>query len=56
MKWKYFIGAAIVVGAALFKSGAPLFSIVCGITFAAVFNFLRQRTNAAHGSTVVKGR
>jgi hypothetical protein len=43
MKWKYFCGACLVVGAALFKAGAPLVAIVAGILFAALWNFLRRR-------------
>jgi len=43
MKWKYFCGACLVVGAALFKAGAPLLTIIAGITFAAVMNILRHR-------------
>jgi hypothetical protein len=43
MKWKYFFAACMVVGAALFKAGAPLFAILAGITFAAVTNIVRHR-------------
>jgi len=46
MKWKYFCGACLVVGAALFKAGAPLLTIIAGITFAAVMNILRHRRRA----------
>ena len=47
MRWKYFCGASIVVGAALLKAGAPLITVIAGITLAAFFNFLRQRGNSA---------
>ena len=57
MKWKYFVGACIVVGAALFKAGAPLFTIIVGIILAAFSNFLRHRGNSARtSSTVAKVR
>jgi len=46
MKWKYFVGACIVVGAALLKAGAPLFTIIVGIILAAFSNFLRHRGNS----------
>jgi hypothetical protein len=46
MKWKYFIGAAFVVGAALLKAGAPLVSVALGITLAALLN-LRQQARVA---------
>jgi hypothetical protein len=47
MKWKYFCGACLVVGAALFKAGAPIFAILAGIAFAGVTNYLRQRAPRA---------
>ena len=43
MSWKYFIGASIVVGAALWKVGAPILSILLGIGLACLLN-LRQRS------------
>lgn len=42
MKWKFFVGAALVVGAALWKAGAPPLSIALGITLAAVLNLRQQ--------------
>lgn len=57
MNWKYFVGACIVVGAALFKAGAPLFTVIGGIILAVLVNFLRQRGNTTRtGSTVTKAR
>lgn len=57
MKWKYFGGACIVVGAALLKAGAPLFTVIAGITLAALFNFWRHRSIPARtGATVAKAR
>jgi hypothetical protein len=47
MKWKFFAGAAIVVGFALFKAGAPWGSIILGIALAALFNMRRLRKPAA---------
>jgi nitrogen regulatory protein P-II 1 len=46
MKWKYFLAAAFVVGAALLKAGAPLLSILLGIGLAVLLN-LRQRARLA---------
>ena len=43
MKWKYFCGACVVVGAALLKAGAPLIAVITGIGLAALSNFLRNR-------------
>jgi hypothetical protein len=50
MKWKYFCGACLVVGGALFKAGAPLFAIIAGIALAAVMNIMRHRGQAAPGA------
>lgn len=47
MKWKYFGGACIVVGAALLKAGAPLFTVIAGIGLVALWNFLRTRDSSA---------
>ncbi len=57
MKWKYFFGACLVVGAALLKAGAPTFPVIAGISLAAFWNFLKHRPNSARtGSAVVKAR
>jgi hypothetical protein len=57
MKWKYFIGACFVVGAALLKAGAPLIAIAGGVALAALSNFLRGRVDSARrGSTAAKAR
>jgi hypothetical protein len=57
MNWKYFGGACLVVGGALFKAGAPLVAIAAGIALAGLTIFLRRRTQAAGaGSTVAKAR
>lgn len=57
MRWKYFCGACLVVGGALFKAGAPLLAIVGGIALAAVINFLRHRGSAArNGKVMAKAR
>jgi hypothetical protein len=47
MKWKYFCGACLVVGGALFKVGAPLFAIIAGIALAVIMNILRHRGQTA---------
>jgi hypothetical protein len=57
MKWKYFAGACIVVGAALLKAGAPLLTVIVGIALAACWNFLQNRGSAAPARpTVTKAR
>jgi hypothetical protein len=57
MKWKYFAGACLVVGAALLKAGAPPLAILAGIALAGFSNFLRLRTKSARaGSAAVKAR
>jgi len=55
MKWRYFIGACLVVGAALLKAGAPVFGIVAGMAVALCMNLLRNR-NSQRGESVVKAR
>jgi hypothetical protein len=52
MKWKYFVGASIVVGAALFKAGAPVIAIIAGIAIAAFSNFLKHRGSSTHSLVV----
>jgi hypothetical protein len=56
MKWNYFIGACVVVGGALLKSGAPVLAIVGGITLAGLANYLRQRLLSARSSAASKSR
>jgi hypothetical protein len=56
MKWNYFIGACVVVGGALLKSGAPVLAIVGGMALAGLANYLRQRSLAARGSAAAKSR
>src|SRR5216683_2907796 len=57
MRWKYFFGACLVVGAALLKAGAPLIAVIAGITLAALLNLQRHRANSARtSSTVAKAR
>src|SRR5437016_14021749 len=47
MKWKYFCGACLIVGAALLKAGAPPFTVIAGIILAASWNFFRRHTSPA---------
>jgi hypothetical protein len=54
MKWNYFVGACVVVGGALMKSGAPILAIVGGIAMAGLVNVLRQRATAARSSAAAK--
>jgi hypothetical protein len=56
MKWNYFIGACVVVGGALLKSGAPVLAIVGGMALAGLANYLRQRSLATRGSAAAKSR
>jgi hypothetical protein len=57
MKWKYFVGACLVVAGALLKAGAPPVAVVAGIALASGSNLLRQRLNSAGPKSVAaKGR
>ena len=47
MKWKYFCGASLVVGAALLKAGAPPLTVIAGIILAASLIFWRHHSNSA---------
>ncbi len=47
MKWKYFCGASLIVGAALLKAGAPPLTVIGGIALAVFLNFLRHHSNSA---------
>ncbi|MDE3196261.1 MAG: hypothetical protein KGN84_07950 [Acidobacteriota bacterium] len=42
-KWRYYIGAAILVGALLFRSGAPPMAVIAGILGVAMF--MRRRAS-----------
>lgn len=56
LRWKYFWGACLVVGAALFKAGAPLFTVVLGVSLAAWMNILRHRSRTPPKSKAAKAR
>lgn len=43
MNWKHFCFAALLVGAALVKYGAPLFSVMLGIAVMGAINVARAR-------------
>jgi len=46
MSWKFFIGASIVVAAALIKVGVPLAPIAAGLVTAGLITWkLQRRTN-----------
>jgi len=46
MSWKFFIGASIIVGAALLKVGVPLVPIAAGLVTAGLVTWkLRRRSN-----------
>ena len=44
MKWKYFLGAAILSVGLLFKAGAPMVPIVLGLAAAAFLTWKKQRS------------
>jgi hypothetical protein len=46
MNWKYFIGAAIVVGGALLRAGAPAVPVATGIVLAVLLSLFRLRKNS----------
>jgi F0F1-type ATP synthase membrane subunit c/vacuolar-type H+-ATPase subunit K len=43
MKWRFFIGASLMVGYGMYAAGGPLGAIAAGIAFAAILNFVSQR-------------
>ena len=43
MKWKFFLGAAILSVGLLIKAGAPLVPIALGVAGAAVLNWKKQQ-------------
>ena len=43
MSWKFFIGASIVVAAALIKVGVPVFPIAAGLVTAGLVTWMLQR-------------
>jgi len=56
MKWKYFCGACLIVGASLLKAGAPPLTVIAGIILAASWNFLRRHsTSVRNGLNGGKG-
>ena len=46
MKWRYFIGASLLVGWLMSAMGAPLAAVAAGLGFAAVWNFQKLRAGA----------
>lgn len=57
INWKFFCGACLVVGAALFKAGVPPIPIAAGMGLAGFAKFLRFRAKSARtGSAVAKAR
>jgi len=47
MKWKFFIGACILVTGLMVKFGAPVPAIAMGIALAAFFNWRRLRSDVS---------
>lgn len=48
MKWKFFIGACILVTGLMIKFGAPFPAIAMGIALAAFVNWKRLRVTAVN--------
>jgi len=46
MKWRFFIGACLLVGWLMSAMGAPLAAVAAGIGLAAVWNFQKLRAGA----------
>jgi len=46
MKWRFFIGACLLVGWLMSAMGAPLAAVAAGIGFAAAWNFQKLRAGA----------
>jgi hypothetical protein len=46
MKWRFFAGAAILVGYCMLVAGAPLGTIVLGILLSAAFNLIQRHRNS----------
>jgi hypothetical protein len=46
MKWRFFFGAALLVGYGMLVAGAPVASVALGIALTALLNFARQRKNS----------
>ena len=44
MKWKFFLGAAILSVGLLFKAGAPMVPIALGLAAAAFLTWKKQRS------------
>ena len=47
MKWRFFIGASILVGYGLAVAGVPLAAVAAGIALAAVYNYVQQKRSPA---------
>jgi hypothetical protein len=48
MRWKFFVGAAILSAGLLFKFGAPIVAIAAGIAAAAFLQWRTQRRRDAN--------
>jgi hypothetical protein len=46
MKWRYFLGACLLVGYLMSAMGAPLAAVAAGLGFAALWNLHKLRTAA----------
>ena len=44
MKWKFFLGAAILSVGLLFKAGAPMIPVALGLAAAAFLTWKKQRS------------
>jgi hypothetical protein len=43
MRWKFFVGAAIIVAAALIRAGVPIVPIAAGLVTAGLVTWMLQR-------------
>jgi hypothetical protein len=52
MKWRYFIGAAVLAGYGMLAAGAPVAAVAAGISLAALLNFAQQRRGSARAGKI----
>jgi hypothetical protein len=48
VKWRYFVGACLVGAWTMLWMGAPLFTVLAGIAFAAAWNAFKKRGQKAY--------
>ena len=50
MKWRFFIGAAILIGYAMLDAGAPWTAVAAGIGIVALVNYWQQSRKSRRAS------